>query len=526
MDGNQIYPNQDTPLTRYQGPEDGAREEIERVPTEKQESVPKTLEHLAEANFSSNGYVSNYGNVQDTSSALGEGQRMRHVSPEEEKQPRSIELEKGQTAPFAVPNSNGSWRQTAQQEYRQQNVASPPYYSVPPQPGYQYPLQTNGQMAASNPFQIPYPPSNSYDPYGPMVEGQQPYNYYGVPPAQNGYPMSQPMSAQYHHGYVPQVKPKLPESPKKRFLRHTGTKLGIGLLFNFLLNYGIAFLFYMVVAMVPYRMRLTWNQEMVIWIVQLITTLGVGIGTVLMMRWLLKIKVKSFFGRAHKGIRYTLGGFPVGLSFNVFATFIITMISYMLLMVFQEELASPDFSLSGVDNPVLMGIYFVCLCIAAPILEEIIFRGYVLRSLQNYGNVFAILVSSILFGLYHGNLFQALPTAAFGIVLAYVAIRSNSLIPSICIHALNNLVASLNVLLLPFMDGEMASFLSGVVIWGIILIGLLILVITGVTGKLSIRNNNRSGLGNGNCVKTLVSSPGMIVCLVIFALQIGLNFYQ
>ncbi len=50
---------------------------------------------------------------------------------------------------------------------------------------------------------------------------------------------------------------------------------------------------------------------------------------------------------------------------------------------------------------------FLYVGVFAPVFEELIFRGFVMQSLKPFGKKFAILGAAILFGLFHGNLFQS-----------------------------------------------------------------------------------------------------------------------
>ena len=76
--------------------------------------------------------------------------------------------------------------------------------------------------------------------------------------------------------------------------------------------------------------------------------------------------------------------------------------------------------------------------ILGPIAEEILFRGLVLRSLRPYGKKFAIVVSAILFGLFHGNLMQVPFAFVVGLVLGYVALEY-SIGWAVVLHVMNNL---------------------------------------------------------------------------------------
>ncbi|WP_411677873.1 lysostaphin resistance A-like protein [Caproicibacter sp.] len=99
----------------------------------------------------------------------------------------------------------------------------------------------------------------------------------------------------------------------------------------------------------------------------------------------------------------------------------------------------PDMPLN--DNPAVLALYVLSIAVIPPIVEEMMFRGMILQGLRRFGNGFAVFASAALFGLYHGNLAQSVFAFLCGLVLGFVVIRTNSLLPSILIHALNNLAA-------------------------------------------------------------------------------------
>lgn len=87
---------------------------------------------------------------------------------------------------------------------------------------------------------------------------------------------------------------------------------------------------------------------------------------------------------------------------------------------------------------------FVTLAVAAPILEELIFRGIVLDGLlKRYSPVKAILVSSFLFGIVHMNPWQFVSAFLIGIFMGWVYWKSGNLALTIFIHFVNNAFASL-----------------------------------------------------------------------------------
>ena len=90
------------------------------------------------------------------------------------------------------------------------------------------------------------------------------------------------------------------------------------------------------------------------------------------------------------------------------------------------------------------GVFYVCL--AGPIIEEIIFRGAILNRLSRHGVNFAIVTQALMFGLFHGILFQSFYTFFMGILLGYIALRY-SLKWAMVVHIVNNSVAMGLVLL-------------------------------------------------------------------------------
>lgn len=84
------------------------------------------------------------------------------------------------------------------------------------------------------------------------------------------------------------------------------------------------------------------------------------------------------------------------------------------------------------------------LVLFAPVFEELICRGVVLGSLRSrYGVTIAWLVSSLFFGILHGQPVQVVNAFVVGLVLGYVYIATDSLWAAMILHALNNAVAYL-----------------------------------------------------------------------------------
>ena len=98
---------------------------------------------------------------------------------------------------------------------------------------------------------------------------------------------------------------------------------------------------------------------------------------------------------------------------------------------------------------VSLAVQFISLCAIGPACEELIFRGLVYRRIRDLLGVWwAVLLSSVCFGVYHQNLTQGVFAFFFGIVLAAVYEHYGTIWAAIAAHAANNLYAViLNALL-------------------------------------------------------------------------------
>lgn len=80
--------------------------------------------------------------------------------------------------------------------------------------------------------------------------------------------------------------------------------------------------------------------------------------------------------------------------------------------------------------------------VAAPILEEMFFRGLVMESCkERFGSAAALLLSSLLFGVIHIVPVQMVNAFVVGLILGYAYLRTRSLLSVMIIHAVNNGIA-------------------------------------------------------------------------------------
>jgi sodium transport system permease protein len=94
-----------------------------------------------------------------------------------------------------------------------------------------------------------------------------------------------------------------------------------------------------------------------------------------------------------------------------------------------------------VERPSLLSALAMFALVPA-VCEEILFRGVLARSLgRRWRLPAAAAISAVVFALYHVSIVQALPTLTLGFLLGLIAIRADSVLPSMIAHALNNALA-------------------------------------------------------------------------------------
>lgn len=107
----------------------------------------------------------------------------------------------------------------------------------------------------------------------------------------------------------------------------------------------------------------------------------------------------------------------------------------------------------------------ISVAIAAPLLEELIFRGVLLDGLLKRRSAWsAIIISSILFGIVHLNPWQFVSAMIIGVFAGWVYYRTRSLIYSIFVHFANNFTAGIFMAMdedNSMMDAELPELYGG-----------------------------------------------------------------
>jgi len=108
---------------------------------------------------------------------------------------------------------------------------------------------------------------------------------------------------------------------------------------------------------------------------------------------------------------------------------------------------------------------YVAIGILAPLAEEIVFRGAILRTLlgmvSKKNHWVAIMISAAFFGVAHGNVAQFVNALLMGLLLGWMYYRTKSLVPGILMHWVNNTMAYILNNIMPQSDGKLIDLFHG-----------------------------------------------------------------
>ena len=183
-----------------------------------------------------------------------------------------------------------------------------------------------------------------------------------------------------------------------------------------------------------------------------------------------------------RSIKLMIYSVLIGLLALVVSNFLTSVFVYFMDSI-GVVLTSPESeTFNGTFGMLLLYLVRGALCPA--LIEEFTFRGVVMQPLRKYGDMFAIITSSILFAVMHGNLVQAPFAFLIGAVIGYVVIVTESMWTGVLIHFINNAYAIIMTAL--------ASKVTDEVYTTIFIVASFVFIIVGIVGLTLLLHENRN----------------------------------
>lgn len=220
--------------------------------------------------------------------------------------------------------------------------------------------------------------------------------------------------------------------------------------------------------------------------------------------------------RVHPGIGILgfLGAVGGCMLANVITAYILTFLSE-----FGIQAGAPPQLLEHTPISLVLNLCVVALLPA--LIEELVFRGCVLRLLRSYGDWFAVVISAVLFGLMHGNLRQ-LPFATFvGLILGWLYVATNNIWLPMLVHFINNSISVVCEYASFSLSDAESAYLNNRLIFYWIAVGVVsAALLFGCYGwRLKVRKS-QTGLSLKSRLLSFISAPAMSIVVVLFILLI------
>lgn len=200
-----------------------------------------------------------------------------------------------------------------------------------------------------------------------------------------------------------------------------------------------------------------------------------------------------------------------GMMCCVFADYIIAVLSMLSESIGYEMTQNESLE---ADSALACIIEIISTAVVPAVCEEFAMRCCSLGLLKKHGKAFGVIAVSIVFGLIHGNIIQFIFAMLVGLILGYITVRTDSIVPAIFVHGLNNGMSALSSVFV-FAFGDKADSIATYVFFGFwIVAGIASTVILAIKKKLVVRldkqNNEPYANSLAQKVGAFISSPVLI----------------
>ncbi len=224
--------------------------------------------------------------------------------------------------------------------------------------------------------------------------------------------------------------------------------------------------------------------------------------------------------------RISAGQFFVALILCMGMAYVGNIIGQVLMLI--SNLVLGTNSINPVTSAVMNMSPWIMLfstVIAAPIVEELMFRKFLIDRLVPYGQKTAVVVSGLAFGMFHGNFYQFFYAFSLGMIFAYLYSYTGKILYNIMLHMGINMIGGMIPLLLQkgMENGSLLAWIGTAVMGFAMIISIISAIVTLciILGRLTwfpAWDRPEKGL-----LRSVFTSSGvwafLIICIVEFAMM-------
>lgn len=200
----------------------------------------------------------------------------------------------------------------------------------------------------------------------------------------------------------------------------------------------------------------------------------------------------------------------IGYAFMYIGNLISMLISSLITALTGKVLLNPV--AAAVENTNVWATFFYTVLLA-PLGEEYFFRYLPYKKLAKYGDKTYILITALLFSVFHMNIFQIIYAFLMGTVLGYMYARTRNMKYNILMHMIINFIGSIVSIFVQY--NETAASIFGIVVIAVVISGLILLIIN---RKQAVFTPALEAYSE-NPVKDTFLNIGMMLFMILFIID-------
>lgn len=222
---------------------------------------------------------------------------------------------------------------------------------------------------------------------------------------------------------------------------------------------------------------------------------------------------------------------PITVMICIFGSIATGMFSTFCEAVFGIEFSQPDDG-STYSTFQTVAISFFVTAVIPAFVEEFAIRGVVMQSLRKYGDGFAIIMSSFVFALMHGNMIQIPFAFIAGIGIGYAVIKTGTMWTGIIIHFINNAIAVISMTVSQNCSDEITNMFSMILYTVVFAVGIICFALYandrkqkalgGAFSKNTLSRGCTSALTSGEKAISFIFSAPMVIAEVLLIVETSL----
>ena len=209
------------------------------------------------------------------------------------------------------------------------------------------------------------------------------------------------------------------------------SKIGLVMFLGTLLIYGVQILASLIIKRIP---AINTNYDLY-FIINMLTTYLIAYPLIFLMFKMVPAQTgveKKKMKPVHILIAFAICYAGTYLS-NMVGTYITEIIGFFK----QDEVENVMVNLTGNVSP---WANFLIVVIAAPIMEELLFRKVLIDRTARYGEGVSMILSGLMFGLFHGNLNQFMYAFVIGMFFGFIYVKTRNIKYTIILHMIVNFI--------------------------------------------------------------------------------------